>query len=378
MTKSRKPQQTERVLGSSHKVMKVLGEGAYGVVMKCRNIQTNKMEAVKMYKQRSNMAQVAKMEIGILKRVKRLNSYKSNIVQWNSHFFTKSSICLTFELLDRDLASYVHGPSGARRLNVREVRPILHQLTTALFHLKSIGVIHADVKPENVLCVDQPQQPLQVKLGDFGLARLSENMDPSLPAQTLWYRAPEVLVGHQYNEAIDMWSLGAMAAELVLGTPLHPVTDEYNALRAIGELQGQPPDRLLDNGMWTEEYYVQDADSPRRWTLRSPEFGEHQMFFQPAEERHNLAALDDIQNRMDSASGKQHDHFLLMDLIKRMLHLDPAKRIEPLQALLHRLFTKRRVEEEVPELPVTERSVHTQTEVYGQVLCCSCDYPGCS
>uniref|UniRef100_A0A674PHL5 Protein kinase domain-containing protein n=1 Tax=Takifugu rubripes TaxID=31033 RepID=A0A674PHL5_TAKRU len=236
----------------------ILGEGAYAVVMKCHNFRLNKLEAVKMYKQHNNIMGVAIMEIDILERLRCLYSYRCNIIRWDGYFFTQSSICLSFELLDIDLGRYVSGRSRTRCLTVAEVRPILHQVTTALFHLKSLGIIHCDVKPENILCVDRRQQPLQVKLADFGLARVAYNFNPAIPAQTLCYRAPEVLVGRNYNEAIDMWSLGATAAGLVLGSPLYLVKNEYDALRAIIKTQGQL------------------SDHSQKWTLQTREVHERQ------------------------------------------------------------------------------------------------------
>lgn len=332
--------QTGRLLGSSHKIMQILGEGAYAVVMKCHNFRLNKLEAVKMYKQHNNIMGVAIMEIGILERLRCLYSYSSNIIRWDGYFFTQSSICLSFELLDIDLGRYVSGRSRTRSLSVAEVRPILHQVTTALFHLKSLGIIHCDVKPENILCVDRRQRPLQVKLADFGLARVAYNFNPAIPAQTLCYRAPEVLVGHNYNEAIDMWSLGATAAGLVLGSPLYLVRNEYDALRAIIKTQGHLSDQLLDQGSLTEYYFVKNANGCQKWTLQTREVHERQTGCRPVQKLITLNVLDDICDIMDIMYGKQRDHFLFVDLVKKMLHLDPIERIEPLQALLHGFFTE--------------------------------------
>uniref|UniRef100_A0A674NHG1 Protein kinase domain-containing protein n=1 Tax=Takifugu rubripes TaxID=31033 RepID=A0A674NHG1_TAKRU len=288
-------------------------DSAYAVVMKCHNFRLNKLEAVKMYKQHNNIMGVAIMEIDILERLRCLYSYRCNIIRWDGYFFTQSSICLSFELLDIDLGRYVSGRSRTRCLTVAEVRPILHQVTTALFHLKSLGIIHCDVKPENILCVDRRQQPLQVKLADFGLARVAYNFNPAIPAQTLCYRAPEVLVGRNYNEAIDMWSLGATAAGLVLGSPLYLVKNEYDALRAIIKTQGQLSDQLLDQGSLTEYYFVKNANSSQKWTLQTREVHERQTGCRPVQK---------------------------LITLNKMLHLDPKERVEPLQALLHGFFTE--------------------------------------
>lgn len=122
---------------------------------------------------------------------------------------------------------------------------------TALHHLKSVGIIHGDIKPENV---DRHQQPIQVKLKDFGGAQLCSQASPETLAYTRSYGSPEVLLASEIDEATDMWPLGLTAAELALGGELSSHDDSY-MLRCIGNTLGQSPDRVRDSGTQTSNIF---------------------------------------------------------------------------------------------------------------------------
>uniref|UniRef100_A0A8C4HUW3 Protein kinase domain-containing protein n=1 Tax=Dicentrarchus labrax TaxID=13489 RepID=A0A8C4HUW3_DICLA len=297
------------LLAECHKVESFLGEGGFGFVTKCHNLVTDEMEAIKVNKNLPSVFHQARAEIAILKRLQCLDPDTCNIVKWNGYFFDRDHICLNFELLDQSLYSYMVG-RDFRGLSMAELRPILFQLATTLSHLRSMDIVHADLKPDNVMLVDSKKQPLKVKLIDFGLARPVSAVEPGVCVQTTWYRAPEVMLHLPFDEAIDMWSLGLVAAELATGSPLYPGDTDYDVLRFILETQGQPADDVLDRGMGTEYYFREQRHGQQRWTFKSPEqFADHQ-----TEQR------------------------LLVDLIKRMLELDPEQRIKPLEVLQHPFF----------------------------------------
>uniref|UniRef100_A0A8P4KKQ1 Protein kinase domain-containing protein n=1 Tax=Dicentrarchus labrax TaxID=13489 RepID=A0A8P4KKQ1_DICLA len=286
-------------------------EGGFGFVTKCHNLVTDEMEAIKVNKNLPSVFHQARAEIAILKRLQCLDPDTCNIVKWNGYFFDRDHICLNFELLDQSLYSYMVG-RDFRGLSMAELRPILFQLATTLSHLRSMDIVHADLKPDNVMIVDSKKQPLKVKLIDFGLARPVSAVEPGVCVQTTWYRAPEVMLHLPFDEAIDMWSLGLVAAELATGSPLYPGDTDYDVLRFILETQGQPADDVLDRGMGTEYYFREQRHGQQRWMFKSPEqFADHQ-----TEQR------------------------LLVDLIKRMLELDPEQRIKPLEVLQHPFFAQ--------------------------------------
>uniref|UniRef100_A0A3Q3BGL9 Protein kinase domain-containing protein n=1 Tax=Haplochromis burtoni TaxID=8153 RepID=A0A3Q3BGL9_HAPBU len=201
-----------------------LGEGGFGIVAKCRDTETNRAVAIKVNKNRSDILQQAKKEIFILEQLRRLDPDAANIVQWNSFFLDRERVCLKFELLDKCLWDYIRDPNK-RRLPISEVRPILGQLTNALSHLGSLGIVHADLKPGNIMVVNRYESPVKVRLIDFGLA---------CPASA-------VMPGDRVG------IVGYSASELVTGVPLYPGKKYYDVLKFIIETQGQPPDHVLDS-----------------------------------------------------------------------------------------------------------------------------------
>uniref|UniRef100_A0A3P8TXG5 Protein kinase domain-containing protein n=1 Tax=Amphiprion percula TaxID=161767 RepID=A0A3P8TXG5_AMPPE len=253
-------------LGSCHIVEEILGEGNFGVVAKCRNTLTNKTAAVKVHKKKLKNAIE---EIFILKWLHRHGSDACNIVRWDGYFFDKEKLCISFEHLDQSLHHYQMA-QNAKRLSMVELKSVLHQLATALSHLHSIDIIHADLKPVNIMVVDRHQHPIKVKIIDFGLACFASQVQQGECRGTMSYNAPEMSLGVPFNEAIDMWALGVTMAELAMGCALYPGMTEYDVLRAIIETQGQPPDDMLDCGMYTEDFFYIDDYGRSCWRFMTP------------------------------------------------------------------------------------------------------------
>uniref|UniRef100_A0A3Q1B5B6 Protein kinase domain-containing protein n=1 Tax=Amphiprion ocellaris TaxID=80972 RepID=A0A3Q1B5B6_AMPOC len=159
-----------------------------------------------------------------------------------------------------------------------ELKSVLHQLATALSHLHSIDIIHADLKPMNIMVVDRHQHSIKVKIIDFGLARFASQVQQGECRGTMSYNAPEMSLGAPFNEAIDMWALGVTMAELAMGCALYPGMTEYDVLRAIIETQGKPPDDVLDCGKMLVSLIksMLNLDPHQRITAR--EVLEHQLF----------------------------------------------------------------------------------------------------
>uniref|UniRef100_A0A669C0C9 Protein kinase domain-containing protein n=1 Tax=Oreochromis niloticus TaxID=8128 RepID=A0A669C0C9_ORENI len=268
-----------------HVVEAFLGEGGFGLVTRCRDTKNNQTVAIKVNKSDPGILQQAKLEIFVLEQLRRLDPDRCNIVEWNGYFLDGERICLNFELLDQSLWDYI-GDRNNQGLPITELRPILHQLANALFHLGSVGIVHADLKPGNIMVVNRHESPIKVKLIDFGLAFPASALIPGYRVGTVGYCAPEIMLGTSYDEAIDMWSLGLVAVELATGLPLYPGEDDYDVLKFIIETQGQLPDHLLESG------------------LQGPENG--QPFF--------------------------------VRLIKQMLALDANQRITPSEVLKHPFF----------------------------------------
>lgn len=114
---------------------------------------------------------------------------------------------------------------------MKKIRSITYQLLAGLNELHSQKVLHRDLKPANILLFTHSADSLQVKIADFGISRFSTVpvREYSNDVVTLWYRAPELLLGSvTYNDRIDIWSVGCILAELIIQKPLFAGKDNKN------------------------------------------------------------------------------------------------------------------------------------------------------
>lgn len=111
------------------------------------------------------------------------------------------------------------------------------------------------------MLVDPVRQPYRVKVIDFGSASHVSKAVCNTYLQSRYYRAPEIILGLAYCEAIDMWSLGCVVAELFLGWPLYPGSSEYDQIRYISQTQGVPTEHMLNNASKTTKFFYRDMDS---------------------------------------------------------------------------------------------------------------------
>lgn len=143
---------------------------------------------------------------------------------------------LVFEYLDQDLKRFM---DSVKLLRPMLVKSYLYQLVNGISYCHSYRVLHRDLKPQNLL-IDRTGK---LKLADFGLARAF-----GIPVRhythevvTLWYRAPEILLGaRKYSTPVDVWSIGCIFAEMVMRAPLFPGDSEIDQLYKIFQGLGTP------------------------------------------------------------------------------------------------------------------------------------------
>ncbi len=324
---------------SDYEVQDILGCGNFGEVAQCRKLATNEMVAVKILKTKS-LIEEAKEEEEMLKKLKELSADKFNIVRWTDSFTYKGRFCLEFEKLDISLRKYLQ-KSPSQCLDLTEIRPIVQQLATALNFLKNSGIVHADLKSENIMMVDHLQQPLRVKVIDFGLAVDNPKSWRGATFQSLWYRSPEILLGCSFNEAIDVWSLGCIAAEMLMGNVLFPASDAFDLMRHISNTIGKPPDHLLAAGLYSKKYYrlKHAGQEPPKWKMKS-------IVKQTSKtcKTCTIKSLSDLKKGPHTLSGEEAcadecDRDSFVDLLTKMLKVDAADRITPSQILQHPFLT---------------------------------------
>lgn len=172
---------------SRYEVLEFLGRGTFGQVLKCWKKGTNELVAIKILKDHPSYARQGQIEISILAKLSAENSEAFNFVRAIECFQHKNHTCLVFEMLQQNLYDYLK-QSKFSPLELRHIRPIVQQVLVALSKLKSLGLIHADLKPENIMLVDPDKQPYRVKVIDFGSATHVSKAVCSTYLQSRYYR----------------------------------------------------------------------------------------------------------------------------------------------------------------------------------------------
>lgn len=337
--------QHEVLLSTQHQyeVLEFLGRGTFGQVVKCWKKGTNEIVAIKILKNHPSYARQGQIEVSILHRLAQEPADEFNFVRAFECFSHKSHTCLVFEMLEQNLYDFLK-QNKFSPLPLKCIRPVLQQVLTALLKLKQLGLIHADLKPENIMLVDPVRQPFRVKVIDFGSASHVSKAVCSTYLQSRYYRAPEIILGLPFCEAIDMWSLGCVVAELFLGWPLYPGSSEYDQIRYISQTQGLPAEHLLNAAAKTTRFFHRQTDSNYPfWRLKSPEEHEVETGVRSKEARKYIFnCLDDMAQvnvPTDLEGGEllaeKADRREFVDLLKRMLTLDQERRVAPGEALNH-------------------------------------------
>nr|CAD7577968.1 unnamed protein product [Timema californicum] len=179
---------------TQYEVLEFLGRGTFGQVVKCWKKGTNEIVAIKILKNHPSYARQGQIEVSILSRLSQENADEFNFVRAYECFQHKNHTCLVFEMLEQNLYDFLK-QNKFSPLPLKYIRPILQQVLTALLKLKQLGLIHADLKPENIMLVDPVRQPYRVKVIDFGSASHVSKAVCNTYLQSRYYRAPEIILG---------------------------------------------------------------------------------------------------------------------------------------------------------------------------------------
>ena len=216
---------------NKYEVLKVKGEGAYGIVLKCLNKNTGTNVAIKKFKESDNDDIVRKTTLREVKILRMLRH--PNIVCLLEAFRRKQKLFLVFEYVQNNLLEVLE--EHPRGLDPKIVRRYTFQLCMAIDWCHRNDVIHRDIKPENLL-VD-PDHTL--KLCDFGFARTLQYATKNLTdyVATRWYRAPELLLGSTcYDFSVDSGAIACIMGEMTDGQPLSPGENEIDQLYIIQQI----------------------------------------------------------------------------------------------------------------------------------------------
>lgn len=277
-----------------------IGEGTYGVVYKAKNKKTGELLALKKIRleaEDEGIPSTAIREISLLKQLQH-----PNIVKLYDVVHTEKKLTLVFEYLDQDLKKYLDACAD-NGLDAHTIKSFLYQLLQGIAYCHQHRVLHRDLKPQNLLINVEGE----LKLADFGLARAFGIPVRSYTHEvvTLWYRAPDVLMGsNKYSTPVDIWSVGCIFAEMVNGAPLFPGSSDEDQLKRIFKVLGTPNKNTWPGMKDLPELKVNYANYPQQ-------------------------DMKKIVPRLDDAG---------IDLLMRMLEYDPNNRITAEDAMKHPYF----------------------------------------
>lgn len=334
-------------------ILDVLGQGTFGQVVKCQNLKTQEVVAVKVIKNKTAYFNQSMMEVSVLDL---LNSkYDKNddhhLLRLKDTFIHRQHLCLAFELLSVNLYELIK-QNQFRGLSTTLVRVFAQQLLNALSLLNKAHLIHCDLKPENIL-LKNLESPI-IKVIDFGSA-CDERQTVYTYIQSRFYRSPEVLLGLPYSSAIDMWSLGCIVVELFLGLPLFPGSSEYNQVTRIVEMLGLPQAWMLEMGKQSGEFFEKTHDEYGRKTHRLKSLEqysrEHNTKEQPSKKYFSASTLEEIirsypmpRKNMKPAEVERelNNRIAFIDFVRGLLAINPLERWSPQQAKLHPFITQQK------------------------------------
>ncbi|TDH72847.1 hypothetical protein CCR75_000577 [Bremia lactucae] len=296
---------------SNYSIIDKVGSGTYGEVFKCQHKVTKDIVALKKLRpdvEKNGFPVTSIREMKILKYLKHPNIVKLNEIVSSSappKEGKRPPLYFAFEYMEHDLSGLLNHPRV--KFTRTQIQCYMRQLLTGIAVMHRNKIIHRDIKASNLLLNNQGM----LKVGDFGLSRFWNEVNAKAgrytnKVVTLWYRPPELLMGStSYDFSVDLWSIGCIFGELLLGKPILQGKAETEQLQLIFGLCGMPTEDT-----WPDFFTLPGAENLRL----------DDKYICPLRER--------FTNFPPHA----------IDLLEKLLQLDPSKRITAAEAMNHDYF----------------------------------------
>ena len=247
-------------LAYRYELIEFLGKGTFGQVYKCFDYKREILVAVKILKKNHKIRRQGENEIKNLEMINE-KDFDDNkcLVRMLQCFEFRNHLCISFELLSINLYHFLK-KNHFKGTNLNLIKRIAMQILIALRHLHSLGLIHSDLKLENILLKNEGKS--SIKVIDFGSTIHYVNPLCSY-LQSRYYRSPEVILGAGYDNKIDIWSFGCILSELFTGRALFAGENEHDQLIRIMAVLGPPPAELLEKSRRKSIFFNEDS-SPRK------------------------------------------------------------------------------------------------------------------
>ncbi|XP_063920541.1 serine/threonine-protein kinase PRP4 homolog isoform X2 [Zophobas morio] len=319
------------ILDSRYMVYGYTGQGVFSNVVRARDqARANLDVAVKIIRNNEIMHKTGLKELEILKKLNDADPEdKLHCLRLIRHFFHKQHLCMVFEPLAMNLREVLKKYGKDVGLHIKAVRSYTQQLLLALKLLKKTGILHADIKPDNILV---NESKLVLKLCDFGSASYINDNEITPYLVSRFYRAPEIILGIPYDYGIDMWSAACTIYELYTGRILFSGKSNNQMLKFFMDVKGKFPNRVIRKGAFRDQHFDNNCN-----------FLYHEI--DKVTEREKVVVMSvvklsrDLQSELVAGQALPPDQLRkvtqLKDMLEKALTIDPAKRISLNNALTH-------------------------------------------
>jgi len=316
----------------------VIGEGSYGVVLKCKHKESGQVVAIKKFLETEDDPGVKKIALREVRMLKRLRH--EHLINLIEVFRRRRKLYLVFEYVDHTILEELEEcPSG---LDEDTARRHVFQVLRAIHFCHQNNIIHRDVKPENILV----SKLGVVKLCDFGFARMMAASGEIYTdyVATRWYRAPELLVGDPaYGKEVDIWAIGCLYAEMLSGDPLFPgdsdIDQLFHIVKCLGTLCPRHRDLIAKNPVYNGINIANNEPTSLHttfptWSHQSLKFVSSCLDVDPAKRpttgdllTHHLFTHDDFNSWfLTDLRSKLQEEFGANPLLRKKKHLYSASR----------------------------------------------------
>ncbi|TDH67619.1 hypothetical protein CCR75_006026 [Bremia lactucae] len=335
------------VLHDKYRVLGAVGKGVFSTVLRCQCITSSEkasggvlhsVVAIKVIRNNDVMREAAQNELRILRELSERDSRdKKHCIKLLDSFTHRNHVAIVFEPMQMNVREAMKKFGGKGGISLQAVRVFSKHLLIALSHLEACCIIHADIKPDNMV-LDEKQTT--IKLCDFGSAFKAEagKQDPTPYLVSRFYRAPEIILGLAYDKAVDMWSVGCCLYEMFTGKVLFPGSTNNEMLKFFMEVQGKIPNKLIKKHRQTyleqfamEPHFTEDLKFCSRESDRVT--GKPLLRFMGT-----IKITNDLASSLMNAKSLMDDRKRILELsnlLSRMITLDPSKRISVKDALAH-------------------------------------------
>jgi len=319
------------VMDTRYSVFGYTGQGVFSNVVRARDsMKTNQEVCIKIIRNNEIMHKTGLKELEILRRINDTDpDDKYHCIRLHRNFFHKQHLCMVFEPLSMNLREVLKKYGKNVGLHIKAVRSYAQQMLLALKVMKKANIVHADIKPDNILV---NESKLLLKLCDFGSASHVAEGEITPYLVSRFYRAPEIILGMKYDFGIDLWSSGTTFYELYTGKIMFAGQTNNHMLKMFMDLKGKIPNKIIRKGQFKDIHFdsnccflYHDID---RVTQR--------------EKVVQMPVVNKVRNLDHELTGgaklpeEQLKKVLqLRDFLDKICVLDPAKRITLNQCLTH-------------------------------------------